>query len=48
MEEEDIGNLSLEEYIKKDSKYPVPADTTKPTDDEMKAAKQWRTGDAKA
>jgi hypothetical protein len=35
-----LRDLSIEEYIEKDSKCPVPADTTRPTDDEKKAAKQ--------
>ena len=38
----------LEEYIGKDSKCPVAKDTTKVTEEEDKAQKQWRTGDAKA
>ena len=43
-----LRDQGLEEYIRKDSKCPVAKDTTKVTEEEDKAQKQWRTGDVKA
>lgn len=43
-----IRDLGLEEYIEKDLKCPIARDPTKVTEEEEKAQKQWKTGDAKA
>ena len=43
-----LRDLGLEEYIEKESKCPEARDPAKPTDDEQKLQKQWKTGDAKA
>ena len=43
-----LRDQNLEEYVEKDSKRPVAKDPRNPTEEEVKAEKIWKTGDAKA
>jgi hypothetical protein len=43
-----LRDLNLEEYIEKDSKEPVPANSSTPTEYEKGLIKTWKTRDAKA
>jgi gag-polypeptide of LTR copia-type len=43
-----LRDLGLEQYIGIDSVIPLPADTQKPTTEELEKQRRWRDGDAKA
>ena len=43
-----LRDLGLEKYVVKTASPPMPADPTKPTNDEIEDQDKWREGDARA